>query len=465
MIVTMPNIKRLKCILPKLGIQWVLLTTACFSQTSVSFADSTTQPLTLAQSQALAVSQDPWQRSNALQHQALLLSSEAAGQLPDPMLTLGLANMPIDTWRVNQEPMTQMVVGINQQFARGDSLAIRQQQLREQAASLPWLSQERQARVRADVSYAWLDAFTAQQRLVQLDEHYRALGQLSEVVAASYASAQGSSQQQDLISIDVALARLDDRKFILQQNKDTAFARLLEWLPREAIVQGLGLPQTWPQFPALRPELQNALINHDMAVLREALRQHPSLLAIGQHIKAQEQAVALSEEKYKPQWGLSANYGYRDSDPMGQSRSDFFSIMLNVDLPLFTTNKQDKDREAAVLTQASLQTDQELMLRRLVAKAMNHWHSAQQLQQRMHNYQQQLLPKLAAQAQANLNAYTAATGNFSEVLRSQIEQLDTQEALLSLHSALLKEQAELQYVFITKTENELNRIMHTGAQP
>jgi outer membrane protein TolC len=459
----MPNIKRLKFILSKLGIRYVLVGTACFSQTSMCLADAL--PLTLAQSQALAVSQDPWQRSNALQRQALLASSEAAGQLPDPMLTLGLANMPIDTWRFNQEPMTQVVVGLNQQFARGDSLAIRQQQLREQAASLPWLSQERQARVRADVSYLWLDAFTAEQRLLQLAENYRVLSQLSEVVAANYASAQGSSQQQDLISIDVALARLDDRKYTLQQNKESAFARLSEWLPREVMDQGLTLPKTWPQLPALTPAVQNALINNDLAVLRETLSSHPSMLAIGQHIKAQQQAVALSEEKYKPQWGLSANYGYRDSDPLGQSRSDFFSIMLNVDLPIFTTNKQDKDREAAVLTQASLQTDQELVLRRLVAKAMNHWHSAQQLQQRMINYQQQLLPKLAAQAQANLNAYTAATGNFSEVLRTQIAQLDAQEALLELHSALLKQEAELQYVFLSKTENELNRIMHTGEQP
>ena len=34
--------------------------------------------------------------------------------------------------------------------------------------------------------------------------------------------------------------------------------------------------------------------------------------------------VELAHQKYKPEWGVSAQYGYRADDPTGRGRADFF---------------------------------------------------------------------------------------------------------------------------------------------
>ncbi len=34
------------------------------------------------------------------------------------------ANFPTDSFNINQEPMTQLTVGVSQMFPRGDSLAL-----------------------------------------------------------------------------------------------------------------------------------------------------------------------------------------------------------------------------------------------------------------------------------------------------------------------------------------------------
>lgn len=95
------------------------------------------EPLTLEQAVALARSQDPWLRSSHYREQAMQEESVAAGALPDPLLSLGLANLPADRLSFGREPMTQFRVGVSQMFPRGDTRALRRRQLRERSTEQP----------------------------------------------------------------------------------------------------------------------------------------------------------------------------------------------------------------------------------------------------------------------------------------------------------------------------------------
>ena len=82
-------------------------------------------PLTIAEAEDLAVAAEPGldallARADAMQEQAV-----AAGQLPDPMLRVGLANYPIQSGGFSTEGMTQAQLGVRQVFprAREDSAA------------------------------------------------------------------------------------------------------------------------------------------------------------------------------------------------------------------------------------------------------------------------------------------------------------------------------------------------------
>ena len=62
------------------------------------------RPLTLEQAVALARSQAPWLRGSHYREQAMQAESVAAGALPDPVLSLGLANLPADRFSFGREP-------------------------------------------------------------------------------------------------------------------------------------------------------------------------------------------------------------------------------------------------------------------------------------------------------------------------------------------------------------------------
>ncbi len=93
--------------------------------------------LELAAAIASAQAQDPWLSGSELREQALLARGTAASSLPDPMLSLGFANLPTDTFDFDQEPMTQFKVGVSQVFPRGDSRALGEKRFRLLSAAQP----------------------------------------------------------------------------------------------------------------------------------------------------------------------------------------------------------------------------------------------------------------------------------------------------------------------------------------
>ena len=57
----------------------------------------------------LVLNNDLWILANQMQQSAMEAESVAANSLPDPKLSLGLANLPTDSFEFAQEPMTQFL--------------------------------------------------------------------------------------------------------------------------------------------------------------------------------------------------------------------------------------------------------------------------------------------------------------------------------------------------------------------
>ena len=71
-------------------------------------------PLTLARAVSLAQSADPWLDQSRHREKAAVAQSIAAGALPDPIVSVNIANLPVDSFDFGQEPMTQLQVQASQ---------------------------------------------------------------------------------------------------------------------------------------------------------------------------------------------------------------------------------------------------------------------------------------------------------------------------------------------------------------
>ena len=203
----------------------ILVAGFLFSTTSLA------QDISLDQAIQLAIENDPWFQGNQYKQQALNDQSISAGQLPDPKLSVGIANLPTDTFEFDQEPMTQFKVGINQQFPRGKTRELKQQRLEQLSEQTVFQREDRKAMVTLKITQLWLE-WLRQQKTIALIEKDRSLFEdLADIVNANYASALGKTQQHDIIQAQVELTRLEDRLYRLSEAADVHQAKLNEWLP------------------------------------------------------------------------------------------------------------------------------------------------------------------------------------------------------------------------------------------
>ncbi|MBE0485410.1 MAG: TolC family protein [Marinobacter sp.] len=396
------------------------------------------QELDLTAAIEIALQDDPWLQGSVYQEQALREDAVAQGALPDPRLTLGLANLPTDTFDLGQEAMTQTTIGFTQRFPRGDSRHIAKARVLQMASIQPRQRDNRVVKVTETVSHLWLDVWRAQQS-VQLIESNRGLfEQLEDVAQAGYRSATMGARLQDVIRASVELTRLDDRLTALTAELNSSREALAEWVASR--VDQMAVANTIPSYLTAVPANGRPRVDSALAI------DHPMIRATDKLIETRALEVDLARQAYKPEWSLSAQYGYRDKAPNGQDRADFFSVGISVDLPLFTGNRQDRNLNASVARAEAVKTERTLQLRQLQASARSARVRIERLDERITRYRETLLPQMEQQAEAALSAYNSDDGDFAEAVRARIAELNARIELVQMVAERAKSQASFNYV-------------------
>ncbi|MBU3069214.1 TolC family protein [Aestuariicella sp. G3-2] len=417
---------------------------------SASFAHA--ESYTLERAVKVAQQQDPWLLGSVKRQESLEALSIESGSLPDPSVSLGVANLPVDTFDFSQEGMTQFKVGVSQMFPRGKTLSLKREKLQKLSEMQPYARADRNANVAVTVAQLWLDAYRSEQT-IQLIERDRGLFEhLVDVAQSSYTTAAGKTRQQDLVRAQLELTRLDDRLARLRQQRDMSLARLGEWLGNPSISLS-NISSLEGRISLSAPDL---IETPDLAVklrlLTESLNRHPKVKRIDSKIKAFDSGVRLAKQSYKPQWGVNASYGYRDQTPMGDDRSDFFSVGVSFDVPLFTGKRQDKKVQSANAELEAVKTERVLVLRQLKSGYDTAEATYLRLVERKSLFDTRLLREMAEQAEASLSAYTNDDGDFAEVVRARIAELNARIEALHVEIDMQKNIAQLNY-------------FHAGTQP
>jgi outer membrane protein TolC len=365
-------------------------------------------PLTIAEAGDLAIAGEPGSsallaRADAFEEQAV-----AAAQLPDPVMRVGLANLPISGGGFSTEGMTQAQLGFRQVFPRARSPMA--DQFNDQAEALTLDADARRRDVLAAVRHAWLETYYAQQAEDLLTEKRPFFADLVTITESLYSV--GRKSQHDVLRAELELSRLDDRLLEIHRVREESRAMLSRWLGEDANRPlAMKLP-AWSELPSLEQ-------------LRAGLESHPALAAADAGVSARQAAVRAAEERKKPGWALDVGYGYREGFlPSGEPRSDFVSVSVTVDLPLFGDNRQDR-RLAAALSERRAAIDSQAELRARLGSELNAEYARwRDLSRRLELYETRILDQSHSQAQAALLAYQSDAGDFADLMRAYIDELN-----------------------------------------
>ena len=403
-----------------------------FINSNLVFASSD-MPLSLQEAEKLAIERDAKLSEIRLKSEALQEGSVAAGTLPDPKLKLGLMNFPTDTFERDQEPMTQIQLGVVQMFPSGDTLQLNSDRMIDKAKGESARAAAQQRNVIQQIRMSWLDVYYWQHAADVVGKNRKLFKQLVNVTESLYAV--GRRKQQDVLRAELELGLLDDRETQVTTMVEMTRANLVKLIGQQDAYRPLTTPfPTLPDIPI--PEIS-----------QERLAQHPLLEFEQALVDASQKEVAIAREAYKPSWLLDVTYGFRDGyNPNGTERSDFLSAMVMLDMPLFTGKRQDRNLSANRLKhQASLYAREDRVRELNKAWEVNNaeW---LRLGERVRLFETSLLAKARENSKASLHAYQNDQGDFSSLMRARIMEFETELKALRMRVDYAISQAKLLYL-------------------
>ena len=393
---------------------WILRLAAVLALLALPSAYANAQrnvPLTIAEAEDLAIASEPGEQALRARAAALEEQAVVAGALPDPMLRLGLNNYPIESGGFTTEGMTNAGAVYRQAFPRGDTRSLGNLKFTRLAEAQTLEADARGDDVLAATRIAWLDLYYWSSARDLVRESRPFFEDLATITRSLYAV--GRRNQQDVLRAELELSRLDDRLIDIERQQLRARAQLSQWIGNDAERRVADKLPQWDDAPPLED-------------LLASLQAHPSLQAADARVAAQDTSVELAEQRNKPGWALDVGYSHRNGSlPNGDPRSDFITVGVTVDLPFFSSKSVDSTLSAALQDRSAALADRERLLRSLESRLAAEYARWQELSRRLTLYEDRILLQARDHAQASLLAYQNDRGNFADVMRGYIDDLNT----------------------------------------
>lgn len=375
---------------------------------------------------ALALARQPQLEALAADAQAARERAIAAGQLPDPSLSVGISDLTLegaDRFTLRRESDTQITAGLRQAFPRAAKRQLQRTRAEQEAETFDAERAATERQIAREVGAAWLDVWKVEESLRLTRESLVEAERQVQALTIAYSA--NRANQAEVLAARVEAERLRDKAAGFAQSARHYRNQLARWIGEAA-------------FNPLCPDLP-AETAPDTAALIAALQTHPHFLAEAKRVAVAQTDVAAAQAAFKPDWAVSFGYGHRPEF------ADYANLQFEIDLPVFTANRQSRQLQAA----RSMQSAQEARL----ADALRE-HSAEirlnaddwgLLQARLKRYDESLLPQSRSRTEAALAAYGAGTATLKEVLDARSAALDIAMQKLDLQFDAAMHQVQLRY--------------------
>jgi outer membrane protein TolC len=381
----------------------------------ISLPAGAVEPLTLREAQALAVGRSQQLAANNASVTAFREMAAAAGQLPDPVLKLGVDNLPVDgadRFSLSRDFMTMRRIGLSQELPGAQKRQLRSERFDREADRAFAEIQLNVANIERDTALAWIERYYTQQMrelvLRQIEE--------TELQARTAESGfgVGRNSQADVFAARAAQVMLEDRLSQIDKQEKNATLMLARWIGADAQRPIAGVP-AWQTS------------HLDDQKLDEHIQLHPDLAMLRAQVEAARTEAKLAQANKHADWSVEAMYSQR-----GAAFSNMVSIGVSIPLQWDRKNRQDREVAAKLALVDEAQARYEDMLRRHNAEIrsmLNDWNNGKA---RVARYRTQLIPLATQRAQASLTAYRTGRADLASTLLARRDEVDARLQALTV---------------------------------
>ena len=377
---------------------------------------------------ALALRDAPALTANESQLDAARQAAIPAGTLPDPTLTLGVDNLPVegpDRYSLTRDFMTMRKIGVMQEFpnrARRDARVAAARGRVELAKAETRITR---LTVLRETAVAWIARDSVEQQLARIDALFDENRLLDAAVRARLAGGQGTATETVMPRQEAAM--IDERRDELRARREQAIANLRRWIGTAAEAPLAGTSPDWP-------------ISHE--TLTHGLHRHPEIAAFASKAQVLEAEVAEARAAKLPDWALELAYQQR-----GSQFGDMVSLQVSFDLPLFAGLRQDPQIAAKLAERTGLDAERETMVREHAAELEADLAEHQRLANAVRRQREVLLPLAGEKVALALAAWRGGNGSLTELIAARRERIDAGLKTISLDGERRQLAARLHYAY------------------
>ncbi|WP_353154342.1 TolC family protein [Herminiimonas fonticola] len=401
----------------------VLLTLAL----GLSMAHAQPNGLTLNEALQLSLQRSSLTKAASASVSASRESAAKADQLPDPMLKVGIDNLPMSgsgRYSTTNDSMTMRRIGIEQQWVSSDKRAARSERAQRAVEMEESAYLESVAKVREETAKAWVNVLYGQRTLVLVSAMEKEAAEDLNAVNAAHRSAKAAAS--DVMQAQLTLSQAQDATRKNTQDVRNARLALSRWTGMPAATVADETPKLTSHVPRLAVE--------------ELEKYHPMLLSARRAVNLADADSTVATRESNPDWSLEAAYSQR-----GSQYSNMVSFGISIPLALNRAQKQNRDiaEKSALGTKARMQYEE--ALRDLQTEIENQSSTLESLKGRITQLNAQLLPAASQQVELATAAYRSGAGSLSAVFNAKKMLLERRLQIVELEREAALTWAALEY--------------------
>ncbi len=350
-----------------------------------------------------------------------------ADSLPDPRIGIALLNLPADSFKFDEQAMTQKQIFMAQKFPWFGKLNLKSQQAGLKVVRQQAVLEARKLELARKIASTYFElGFIAKGQEINL----RLADMMKQIIRnAETRYATGRGLQQNIFQAQVELSKLIDEKIILGKKRRVKVDRVNELLNR------LGFTPVNPPASIKCPDQK---LNADN-LTPMALKQNPWLKVKGIETDQARLGIKLAKKDYWPDMDVKVAYGLRE-EVMDQDLDDFVSASVMMNLPLWQNKRQDKK-----LTATEKNLDAAIKSYENLADTIPHKIDAlvteiNDIQKSYKLYKESLIVQAKQWAKSSISDYEVGKVEFNTMINAQIRllrfELQSEKYLFEIYQKL-----------------------------
>ncbi|PJA99839.1 MAG: hypothetical protein CO128_02370 [Ignavibacteriales bacterium CG_4_9_14_3_um_filter_30_11] len=362
--------------------------------------------------------------------------------LPDPMLTLALINLPTNSFSFDQEAMTGKIIGLTQKFPFPGKLSAMEDFMAIDTLIIDQEINDEINKITETVTKSYFDLSYFRQAIFYAEETAKLLKEIEDVVGVKYSVS--TATQQNLIKVQLEITKISDKIEELKSMEKNSLSIINSFLFKEASnnINTVIVSSIKPVNIKLE-ELTNL-----------AEKNRPFLKGIKYSVEKAQLSKSIADKDYYPDISLGVQYSLRERiASTGKDLDNMMSLVLGISIPINYGGKLTAKVEESVSLQKLNEEKYSTALQFLISKFGSDLAELKSTEERIKLFEEGLLPQVNQNLKSALASYQVDEVDFINVIDAQDQLFKIETNLYKLKTNYLKQIAELEFLTGTSLTN------------